>query len=195
MTVGYGSAPYAEMLPQAISKYATASLVAPEHFSSDSTGYQLTRFRTGLAPSQTLRQSLKPWSHFDLIRKIRNTKPDVVHILNGYGYPWSLTVAGALGVPIITTLHDPTPHPGNRTDAVQAILGSFTLRRSAAIHIHDNIFRAEIERRFPAKMVFVIRHPSFASRYLKHAKPNIARKRSLLFFGRIEQVECRWVES
>lgn len=186
MTIGFGSAPYAEMLPQAIGKYATANLVAPEHFKGDVTGFELTRFRTGLSPSQSLRQSLKPWSHYDLIRKIGNTKPDIVHILNGYGYPWSLTAAAALKVPVITTLHDPTPHPGNRTDAVQSMLGRFTLWRSAAIHIHNDIFRAETERRLPGKPIYVIRHPSFASRYLKHARPDIVRKRKVLFFGRVE---------
>src|SRR6185312_8395704 len=108
MTVGFGSAPYAEMLPQAVSKYATVSLVAPAHFKGDFSGFEMIPFRTGLSPKQSLRQSLKPWSHIDLIRKIHNTRPDAVHILNGYGYPWSLSAAALLGAPIITTLHDPT---------------------------------------------------------------------------------------
>jgi glycosyltransferase involved in cell wall biosynthesis len=187
MTVGFGSAPYAEMLPQAMSKYASVSLLAPEHFPGQFPDFEITRFRTGLSPAQSLRQSLKPWSHIDLLRKIRQTRPDVVHILNGYGYPWSLTAAAAIRVPIVTTLHDPTPHPGNRTDAIQSVLGRFTLRRSAAIHIHDRLYRPEIARRFPGKPVFVIRHPSFASRYLRHARPGATRGRSVLFFGRVEQ--------
>lgn len=186
MTVGFGSAPYAEMLPQAVSKYAAVTLVAPAHFKGDFSGFAVTPFRTGLSPSQSLRQSLKPWSHIDLIRKIRRTKPDVVHILNGYGYPWSLSVATAIRAPIVTTLHDPTPHPGNRMDAIQSVLGQYTLRRSTGIHIHDAIYRGEIEHRFPRKKVFVIRHPSFASRYLKHAKPGVTRTRNVLFFGRVE---------
>jgi glycosyltransferase involved in cell wall biosynthesis len=98
-----------------------------------------------------------------------------------------LTAAAAIRVPIVTTLHDPTPHPGNRTDAIQSVLGRFTLNRSAAIHIHDQLYRPEIERRCPGKPVFVIRHPSFASRYLRHARPDAIRGRSVLFFGRVEQ--------
>ena len=133
-----------------------------------------------------LMQSMKPASHWDLVKKIRETGPDVVHLLNGYGYPWALTVAACGIAPLVTTLHDPTPHPGNTVDAVSYHLGKFTLRRSAAIHIHDEMFRRGIEQRFPDKPVFVIRHPSFASRYLKHARPGIARIRSVLFFGRVE---------
>lgn len=186
MTVGFGSAPYAEMLPQAVSKYAAVSLVAPAHFKGDFSGFAMIPFRTGLSPSQALRQSLNPRSHVDLLRKIAGTRPDIVHILNGYGYPWSLAAAAFLRAPIVTTLHDPTPHPGNRTDAIQSRLGRFTLWRSTAIHIHDGIYREEIERRYPGKPVFVIRHPSFASRYLKHARPGVARTRSVLFFGRVE---------
>ena len=187
MTARYGSAPYVQMLPEAVSKHANVSLVAPEHFNDPVVGIKHVRFRTGPTPSRTLRQNLKPWSHVDLLLKVRNTKPDVVHILNGYGYPWALTLAGFLPpVPVVTTLHDPTPHPGNKTDAVQRVLGRFTLARSTGIHIHDQMFMTDLTRRFPGKPVFIIRHPSFASRYLKHAQPNVTRTRSVLFFGRIE---------
>ncbi len=187
MTVSFGSAPYVQMLPQALSRYATVSLVAPDHFRDPVAGADVLGFRTGPTPKRTLRQSVKPWSHFDLIRKLRGTRPDVVHILNGYGYPWSLTVAALMPpVPIVTTLHDPRPHPGNRTDAIQARLGGYTLARSAGIHIHDRVFLEELTSRFPDKPVFVIRHPSFASRYLRHARAGVARRRSVLFFGRVE---------
>jgi glycosyltransferase involved in cell wall biosynthesis len=187
MTAGFGSAPYVQMLPEALSKHANVSLVAPKHFNDQVVGVEHARFRAGPTPSHTLRQNLKPWSQVDLLLKVRNTKPSIVHILNGYGYPWALTLAAFLPpVPIVTTLHDPTPHPGNRTDAVQQALGRFTLARSAGIHIHDQMFMTDLTRRFPAKPIFVIRHPSFASRYLKHARPNVIRTRSVLFFGRIE---------
>lgn len=187
MTVGFGSAPYVQMLPEALSKYAQVTLVTPEHFKDRVADVTIARFRTGTDPSRALRQSLKPWSHFDLIRKVRATNPDVVHILNGHGYPWSLSIAAFLPpVPVVTTLHDPSPHPGNKVDAIAAKLGAFTLNRGAGIHIHDDIYLTDIERRFPGKPVFVIRHPSFASRYLKHARLNVVRERRILFFGRVE---------
>jgi len=187
MTVGFGSAPYVQLLPEAISRHARVSLVTPDHFSDPVAGAAVIKFRTGVSPRHSLLQSLKPWSHFDLLRKVRSTRPDVIHILNGYGYPWALAIAAFLAdIPIVTTLHDPSPHPGNRTDAIAAVLGRFTLARSAGIHIHDEVFRKDVSARFPRKPVFVIRHPSFASRYLKHARPGVARTRSVLFFGRVE---------
>lgn len=186
MTVGFGSAPYVQMLPEALSRYARVSLVAPEHFNDPVTGADVIKFRTGVSPKHALLQSLKPWSHVDLLRKVRATRPDVIHILNGYGYPWALAIAAFGGAPIVTTLHDPSPHPGNRVDALAFRTGKFTLVRSAGIHIHDGMFRDELKRHFPGKSIFVIRHPSFASRYLKHAKPGVTRGRSVLFFGRVE---------
>jgi len=186
MTVGFGSAPYAQMLPEALSGYARVSLVAPEHFNDAVSGAEVIKFRTGVSPKHALLQSLKPWSYADLLRKVRATRPDVIHILNGYGYPWALAVAAFGGAPIVTTLHDPSPHPGNRVDAVAFHIGKVTLARSAGIHIHDEMFRDELNRRFPDKPIFVIRHPSFASRYLKYAKPGVTRGRSVLFFGRVE---------
>jgi glycosyltransferase involved in cell wall biosynthesis len=186
LTVGFGSAPYVQMLPEALSRHAKTSLVAPEHFNDPVTDVELVKFRTGVSPKYALLQSLKPWSHADLLRKVRGTRPDVIHILNGYGYPWALAIAAFGGAPIITTLHDPSPHPGNRVDAVAFHTGKFTLARSAGIHIHDGIFLPDVQRRFPRKPLFVIRHPSFASRYLRHAVPGIAKGRSVLFFGRVE---------
>lgn len=186
MTVGFGSAPYVQMLPEALNRHAQVSLVTPEHFNDTVAGVDVTKFRTGVSPKHALVQSLKPWSHFDLLRKARATHPDVIHILNGYGYPWALAIAAFSGAPIITTVHDPSPHPGNRVDAIAYHAGKVTLAFSAGIHIHDTMFRAGMERRYPNKPVFIIRHPSFASRYLKHAKPGVVRTRSVLFFGRVE---------
>ena len=186
MTVGFGSAPYVQMLPEALSRYARVTLIAPEHFNDPAPGVDVIKFRTGVSPKHALLQSLKPWSHTDLLRKVRATRPDVIHILNGYGYPWALAITAFGGAPIVTTLHDPSPHPGNRVDALAFHTGKFTLVRSAGIHVHDGMFRDELKRRFPGKHIFVIRHPSFASRYLKHAKPGVTRGRSVLFFGRVE---------
>ncbi|HKU65848.1 MAG TPA: glycosyltransferase family 4 protein [Rhizomicrobium sp.] len=186
MTVGFGSAPYAQMLPEALSRHADVTLIAPDHFKDPVAGSAVVHFRTGISPKHTLRQSLKPWSHTDLLRKLHATRPDVIHILNGYGYPWALAIVAFAPAPVITTLHDPSPHPGNRVDAIQAVLGRFTLHRSAGIHIHDSIFLPDVQRRFSRKPIFVIRHPSFASRYLRHAVPGIARGRTVLFFGRVE---------
>ncbi len=186
LTVGFGSAPYAQMLPEALSRYADVSLIVPDHFKEPVAGSDVVHFRAGVSPKHTLRQSVRPLSHADFLRKLRATSPDVIHILNGYGYPWALAIAAFAPAPVITTLHDPSPHPGNRIDAIQAVLGRFTLRRSAGIHIHDGVFLPDVQRRFPRKPIFVIRHPSFASRYLRYVVPGIARGRSVLFFGRVE---------
>lgn len=186
MTVGFGSAPYVQMLPEAMRRHCDVTLLCPDHFHDPVEGVTVVKFRTGSSPKHSLRQSLKPWSYTDLLGKLRASRPDVVHILNGYGYPWSMAVAAFSGAPVVTTLHDPSPHPGNTVDAIQAILGRFTLWRSAGIHIHAEIFRDEIKRRYPGNPVFVVRHPSFASRYLKHALQDVARGRNVLFFGRVE---------
>jgi glycosyltransferase involved in cell wall biosynthesis len=187
MTVGFGSAPYVQMLPEALSSHANVTLVVPEHMPDAIVGLTVSPFRTGTTPAGTLRRSLKPRSHSDFLSKVWRSHPDVIHILNGHGYPWAVALAALTrSTPIVTTLHDPTPHPGNRTDAVNAVLGRYTLSRSRIIHVHDRMFVAPVSARFPGKPVVVVRHPSFASRYLRHRTANLTRTRSVLFFGRIE---------
>lgn len=186
MTASFGMAPYVQMLPEAVSRFCDVTLIAPDQFRDSVERAHIVTFRTGVSPKYTLRQNVKPWSHAELLRKIKASRPDVIHIINGYGYPWALTIAAFACAPVVTTLHDPTPHPGNTVDAIQAILGRYVLWRSAGIHIHDEIFRDKLHRRYPDKPITVIRHPSYASRYLKHAKPGLSRTRSVLFFGRVE---------
>lgn len=148
MTVGFGSAPYVQMLPEALSKHVKVSLLAPSHFNDAVPGAEVIKFRTGVSPKQALVQCLKPWSHLDVLRKLRATRPEVIHILNGYGYPWALAIAALSNAPLITTLHDPSPHPGNKVDAVAFHTGKFTLAHSAGIHIHDEVFREGLRERF-----------------------------------------------
>jgi len=187
MTVGYAMTPYVQLLSEAVGRHTPTSVIAPSHMNGDIAGVKVIRFHTGLSPKMALARSVNPWSHLDLLRKVRRTAPDVVHILNGHGYPWALSLATFLPrTAIVVTLHDPLPHPGNRTDAVNAILGRYTLSRGAAIHVHDKLFVPALAERFPGKPIVEIRHGSFATRYLNHRRPGISRQRSILFFGRVE---------
>jgi len=81
----------------------------------------------------------------------------------------------------VTTLHDPTPHPGNRVDAVAAVLGRFTLARAplsiSTIECFCGYCSALLEQ-----ADFRDPPPSFVAVF-KRAQEGVARTRSVLFFG------------
>lgn len=86
MTVGFGSAPYAQMPPEALGRHAGVTLIAPSPFKHPVSGADVVRFRTGSSPKRTLRRSRNPRSYADLISKVRATQllpPDVAFTLVG----------------------------------------------------------------------------------------------------------------
>lgn len=180
---------YVQALAAELTRYLQLYLFVPKHFSeTDVKGASVVRFKSGnkrliaLLRFTNLLAPLQIWSQIESLR------PDVIHIFNGEGYPWTLVWAwksNKRDFPLLVTVHDPEPHPGNFWEAVNGWFRGYVLKRSISVHVHSNCFIGAVKRQ-GAKEVWVIPHGSFAPRFLQHRKPWVKREPFVLFFGRLE---------
>lgn len=180
---------YVEALGEALSRLARVHLFVPDHFSGDVGQCEVHGFPTGRSRLEAFSRLANPVLGRGLWTRIRSVRPDIVHLFNGEGYPWGLLVAGwaqSSGLPLVVTVHDPEPHPGDRLDAVNAALRPWTLRRASIVHVHSRVFAPRVQSQgVPAERLRVIPHGSLAPRFTRYCRGHIPREPLALFFGRV----------
>jgi len=129
---------------------------------------------------------LRPSYYREALRALEAFRPDVVHLLNGEGYPLGNLMALRYARRLVVTLHDPVPHTGSRIDGVSRILSLPVLAAARVIHVHREAQRRFLSSIAPWKRVAVAPHGSFAP--LFDPPPFDAAKKEdlVLFWGRIE---------
>jgi len=182
-------AQYIDGLAQALGTLSDLHLFVPSHYEGSPGPFVLHRFQTGASHRAALRWMLNPWAGWQVWQRLLGVQPDVIHLINGDGLPWSVLWAAwahRQGVAYGVTLHDPEAHPGSAFDAVQGCLGRLILPHVRWAHIHSARFGETIARRGVApERIFVIPHGSLAPRFVQHARPGVARDDLALFFGRL----------
>jgi len=161
----------------------------PSHFSGEKGRAKTYYFQTGTSHVKALCRLLNPVAAQAVWTHIKESNPDMIHIFNGEGYPWSLLWARWAckeGIPLLVTIHDPEPHPGNIWETLNAKLRRYTLLHARSVHVHAQCF-VETLKRQKVRHVVVIPHGSFAPRFLRHRREGIKREPLALFFGRIER--------
>lgn len=121
-------------------------------------------------------------------REIERTRPSVVHVFSGEGYPWTLMwakKAEACGLPLLVTVHDPEPHPCNIWEWLNARCRSYVIKRATSVHVHSRVFIEAVKAQ-GARDICVIPHGSIGPRFLAYAKSDVRREPVALFFGRLE---------
>lgn len=121
-----------------------------------------------------------------LYREIRDFQPDVIHLQQGYLW-FNLGLARLRPVPLVVTIHDPTPHMGDR-------LGKKTPQRVAdlaylsatALIVHNEEMKAVVSARGVAgnRPIHVVPHPALGGSEPPPATSSNDGTR-VLFFGRI----------
>jgi glycosyltransferase involved in cell wall biosynthesis len=181
---------YVGSLASAISASAETYLFVPERYFGEIGSSKLFRFPTGKNKQDALKYFLNPFLAWKVWNRILELRPDVIHLVTGEGYPWSLLFlrwAKKSKIPTVVTVHDPEPHPGNFLELLNSILRRYTLRRASKIHIHSKRFINHIVKfHISPNKITVIPHGSIASIYLAHKHENVLREQVVLFFGRIE---------
>jgi glycosyltransferase involved in cell wall biosynthesis len=117
-------------------------------------------------------------------------KPDVIHVFAGEGYLWAVTLAVAarlLRIPIVVTLHDPDPHPGNLFEQLNSVVRRPVLALTRTIHLFSSQHLERAQQLAPRAQCIVIAHGSLAGQFLRHRASGIPREELVLFFGRIQQ--------
>jgi len=184
---------YLEAFAAELSKRVELHIFVPKHFPKHLDVRELGSavvhcFVTGTSRAEALARLLNPVAALAVWRQIQAASPDIVHLFNGEGYPWSLLWArwaNNAGLSLVVTVHDPEPHPGNVWEKVNARLRRYVLKRARSVHVHCQCFIQMVQAQ-GAKTVIVIPHGSLAERFLRHRKDGIKREPMALFFGRIE---------
>lgn len=180
---------YLEILGVELSKLVDLHMFVPIHFNgAEKGGATIHYFVTGPRRFQALQRFANPLAALTTWRQIRETAPDLLHIFNGEGYPWALVWAWQAErqrIPMVVTVHDPEPHPGNFWESLNAALRPFVIKRARSVHVHSACFADTILAQ-GAKSVVVIPHGSLAARFVRYRRPGVPRERMVLFFGRLE---------
>jgi glycosyltransferase involved in cell wall biosynthesis len=129
---------------------------------------------------------------FRLAYLIKRSKVDIVHVLSEKQVWLNLLGMMLPGVPLVTTVHDVTLHPGDQESGrVPRFFVDRFIRRSAAIIVHGDTLRDLAHKIFDIGLdqIFIIPHLPLL-RYIKIATENCFQKPKdgkfrILFFGRI----------
>lgn len=101
---------------------------------------------------------LRAWSTMRrLTRDILAWQPDVLHVNSGHIYYFAFLPRLARRIPMVSSIHDITPHPGERRPFERLKLGPL-LRHSRAIFVHGDELRSQALARWnlPAERVTVL---------------------------------------
>lgn len=152
-----------------------------------------------LDPRITVRSFAKPrirdvrngWAMREMMRLIRASEPDVLHVQETNDIWYDLTLLRAKMPPLVTTIHDVFRHPGDRG----SVPGSeYTRRiafaRSRHLIVHATPLKEALVHRFrvPSEQVSVLPHGELGSvfrAWAREALPPGREPHTLLFFGRI----------
>jgi glycosyltransferase involved in cell wall biosynthesis len=119
-----------------------------------------------------------------LYRQISRFRPDLIHLQQGY--LWLNPLLPFLRrYPLVVTVHDPTPHPGDRPGhKTPQLVADMAYRRATGVIVHNPQMEPRvIDRGVPAERIHTVPHLVLGNR--SAAPPPPARESVVLFFGRI----------
>lgn len=187
-----GHADYARAFTPVIARQAEVLLIGPRA-ETDEEPDVFGQAQTWLTPWPRHRQAFANLALLArMAARIRAFKANVVHVLSE-GQVWlNLLPALIAPTPVVVTLHDVTPHPGDADTArvPRALVNRF-VRRAAAVLVHGDKLKADAVahlRLDPARVSVGVHPPNTRYRRIADvqafARPLDGRFR-LLFFGRI----------
>jgi len=120
-----------------------------------------------------------------LIERVKSFNPDVVHLQQGHLW-FNLALPLLRRIPLVITVHDPMPHPGDRgaKNTPQSI-SNFGFRRANQLIVHGQSLKQLLLEKQPIapQNVHVIPHVALGD---ATARPGITEQEyQILFFGRI----------
>ncbi len=130
------------------------------------------------------------FSMMEMMRMIREVEPDILHVQETFDYWYDLTLLLNRMPPLVTTIHDVAPHPGDRgnTPGVE-YTKRIAFYRSQQLILHAQVLKDTMIQKFrvPEHRINVIPHGELGSLYQRMAGSlSLPREPyTLLFFGRI----------
>jgi glycosyltransferase involved in cell wall biosynthesis len=185
---------YTMGLANALSERAEVTVVQPRSFGA--TCAPLARPGVRLAPFDKPAVRRDPRNLKAIHRAfqlIRASRPDVLHVQESFDYAYDLYSLIARFPPLVTTIHDVVPHPGDGHQAPGLQYSkAISCWRSSRLIVHTEGMKQQLARRFhvSAGKISVISHGELGSLYRELArvsglKPEPRDAQTILFFGRI----------
>jgi glycosyltransferase involved in cell wall biosynthesis len=181
---------YVDALVTSVSPKIDIHLFVPSHYSGNTGESTVHLFKTGHTREEALKRLVNPILGLQFWYKVLSIQPDVIHLFSGSAYPWTLLgihFAKIRRIPMISTVHDPQPHPGSLLNIAMFYAEKITISTMTKLHIHVNCFiDTLIQYGVPREKIHIIPHGSLATQFLQHTRENIRRENITLFFGRLE---------
>lgn len=181
---------YVHCLCCALGEGNQVTFVGPTHFAYSPDGFDWVKISTGNARLQSARRLLNPFAGAKMWHDVFSCQPDIVHILAGEAYPWSIIGVPYLrkrGIPFVVSIHDAEAHSKDVFGALAQRIRVPVVRAATGIHVHTEEAKRLIGAQNPnQRRICVIPHGSFGPLYTRYKDSAIAREKAVLFFGRIE---------
>lgn len=174
---------YTSQLANSLSKTESVTVVAPigledKYFEEP---VKIIKMKMGNIKRNFVIDTLIFTRFLNFKHMVSKEKPDIIHF---QGCPlWLAPLLPSLNMcPIITTIHDTTPHPGSEV-MIQTLCKNIYLKYSNSTIVHGENAKEDLNTN---KNCFVIPLGDF-SFFLKYMDQEITEENSVLFFGRIEK--------
>jgi glycosyltransferase involved in cell wall biosynthesis len=181
---------YINALLEFLADHHEIHLFVPHHYQGDLDKVTVHRYYTGQSKYEAMLRLGNPYLGWQVWRQIQQLKPDLIHAFNGEGYPWTAMwakLANKHAIPLVVTVHDPEPHPGNFWESANAIIRSLTLPSASVVHLHSNRFAHFLKPQgVEPDQIFTIPHGSLGRHFLNKSQPGIQKEAMVLLFGRLE---------
>jgi glycosyltransferase involved in cell wall biosynthesis len=172
-------------IANALSRTADVSLMLPRHLVAGRDDID-PALRVDAFVKPRLRQPVRQLRTCGaIVRALRRFAPDVVHVQSGHLW-FNLALPAIRDLPLVVTVHDVVPHPGDRETArtPRAAL-TFGYRRATELIVHAESLKAEAAERLGVdrRRIHVVPHVAIGP--TKQGSWAQGDGRTVLFFGRI----------
>jgi starch synthase len=184
--VSFNFGEYCIRLANALSVDADVLLVLPEHIAGRHAAKLNHSVRLFSFPSARIRQALRQLRTIRaILRAIKDFSPDVIHY-QGVHLWFDLALPMLRHYPLVFTIHDFRPHPGDQPlQQTPFFIEMFARRRADQIIVHtrhtDELIARELNR--DGQNISIIPHIQIGEEFGSAAAPE--EEHLVLFFGRI----------
>ena len=179
-------AEYVIQLANALSKKEQVTLILPDKLVGQYTGMIDKNVELYSFHCPRLRYPTNLLMIYKILRQINKVKPDIIHLQAGH--TWFNLVLPFIKkkYPIVTTIHDVTPHYGDK-ESKRELFVDMPIKHSSGIIVHGNKLAGDLIGKFNISnnKVYIIPH-GVLSLYKEFINKKVTEdKYSVLFFGRI----------
>ncbi len=182
---------YSIQLANGLADHVDLTLIHPTKVSAVYQKFLNPRIRVHSFEKPRSRDPRNWFAMAKMMRFIRESQPDVLHVQDNCDYWYDLTLLLNPMPPLVTTIHDVFRHPGDRSTTFGTeYTKQISFYKSQKLIVHAQFLKDQLVESFNVgqERVHVLPHGELGSLYQRRAnllKPVEREANTLLFFGRI----------